>query len=52
MATDKSTDWKSESLKHKTKRLTHAGRQANIAAKIKKFKASGGVQEESDEEDD
>jgi len=46
--TDKSTDWKSESVKHKAKRLTHAQRQANIAAKIEKFKASGGVAEEDD----
>jgi len=43
--TDKSKDWKSESVKHKAKRLTHAQRQANIAAKIEKFKASGGVKE-------
>lgn len=50
-ATDKSTDWKSESVKHKDTRLTHAQRQANIAAKIEKFKASGGV-EKDDEEDD
>jgi len=49
--TDKSKDWKSESVKHKAKRLTHAQRQANIAAKIEKFKASGGVKE-NDEEDE
>jgi len=49
--TDKSKDWKSESVKHKAKRLTHAQRQANIAAKIEKFKASGGA-EENEEEDD
>jgi large subunit ribosomal protein L5e len=49
--TDKSTDWKSESVKHKAKRLTHKQRQDNIAAKIEKFKASGGVKVD-DEEDD
>jgi len=49
--TDKSTDWKSESVKHKAKKLTHAQRQANIATKIEKFKA-GGVQEGDDEEED
>ena len=48
--TDKSTNWKSESVKHKAKRLTQAQRQANIAAKIEKFKVSGGVVE-ADEED-
>ena len=48
--TDKSTDWKSESAKHKAKRLTHAQRQANIATKIAKFKANGGV--ENDDGDD
>ena len=47
----KSTDWKSESVKNKAKKLTHAQCQANIAAKIEKFKAGGGV-EEADEEDD
>jgi len=51
-ATDKSKDWKPESVKHKTQRLTHAQRQANIAAKIEKFKASGGVQENDEEDED
>ena len=36
---------------HKAKKLTHAQCQANIAAKIEKFKVGGGV-EEADEEDD
>ena len=39
-----------QSVKHKAKRLTQAQRQANIAAKIEKFKVSGGVVE-ADEED-
>ncbi|EDR12868.1 60S ribosomal protein L5 [Laccaria bicolor S238N-H82] len=48
--TDKSQDWRSESVKHKDKKLTHAQRQANIAAKIEKFKA-GGDAGADDEED-
>jgi len=50
--TDKSKDWKSETVKYKAKRLTHAERQANIATKIEKFKASGGAQDKEDEEED
>jgi large subunit ribosomal protein L5e len=46
--TDKSKDWKSESLKYKTKRLTHAQRQANIASKIEKFKAGGDAADDDD----
>lgn len=49
--TDKSQDWKAESLKYKTKKLTHAERQANIAAKIEKFKA-GGASADADEDED
>jgi large subunit ribosomal protein L5e len=48
--TEKSKDWKSESVKFKSKRLTHAQRQANIASKIEKFKAGGDVAD--DDEDD
>jgi large subunit ribosomal protein L5e len=44
-------DWKSESVKHKDKKLTYAQRQANIATKIEKFKASGGVKEDNEEDD-
>jgi large subunit ribosomal protein L5e len=47
--TEKSKDWKAEGLKFKTKKLTHAERQARIAAKIEKFKAGGG---DADEEED
>nr|GAT59470.1 60S ribosomal protein [Mycena chlorophos] len=50
--TDKSTDWKAESLKHKTYKLTLEQRRANIAAKIEKFKAGGFDAEEEAEEDD
>ncbi|KAF8076450.1 hypothetical protein FPV67DRAFT_1618206 [Lyophyllum atratum] len=50
--TDKSTDWKSECTKYRTKRLTHAERQARIAAKIEKFKAGGAAQDEEDEDEE
>lgn len=50
--TEKTKDWKSESLKFKTKRLTLAQRQANIAAKIEKFKAGGDVAGDDDDDDE
>jgi large subunit ribosomal protein L5e len=46
--TEKSQDWKAESLKHKVHKLTLEQRRANIAAKIEKFQA-GGDEEEDDE---
>ncbi|KAJ3528512.1 hypothetical protein NMY22_g9385 [Coprinellus aureogranulatus] len=46
--TDKSKDWKAESLKYKVNRLTLAERKARIAAKIEKFQSTGAL--ESDEE--
>ncbi|KIM46136.1 hypothetical protein M413DRAFT_441200 [Hebeloma cylindrosporum] len=49
--TEKSKDWKAESLKYQTKKLTHAQRQANIAAKIEKFKAGGSADADEEEED-
>lgn len=48
--TEKSKDWKSESTQYRDKRLTHAQRQANIAAKIEKFKAGGDVEDDEDDE--
>ncbi|KAJ7276451.1 hypothetical protein B0H12DRAFT_23467 [Mycena haematopus] len=48
--TDKSKDWKSESLKYRSKKLTYAERKQNIATKIEKFKA-GGDAAEADEDD-
>jgi large subunit ribosomal protein L5e len=48
---DKSKDWKSESLKHRSRKLTHAQRQENIAAKIEIFKA-GGQAVDIDEDDE
>ena len=47
---DKSNDWKSETKKHMTPRLTHAQRQERIAAKIEKFKAGGDDDDEDDDE--
>lgn len=49
--TEKATDWKAESLKHKVHRLTLEQRREQIAARIEKFKAGGGVEEEEEEED-
>lgn len=48
--TEKTKDWKTETLKYKTKKLTHAERQANIAAKIEKFHAGGAAEEDEDED--
>ena len=50
-ATDKSKDWKAETLKYRVPKLTLEQRQANIATKIEKFKSGGeaGDEEEDDE---
>ncbi|KAJ7638862.1 hypothetical protein FB45DRAFT_904087 [Roridomyces roridus] len=48
--TDKSQDWKAESAKYRTPKLTYAQRKANIAAKIEKFQAGGDAIEEDDDE--
>lgn len=53
--TEKTKDWKAESLKHKKHRLTYDERKAAIQAKIEAFKTSGGgeaAEEDEDEEDD
>ncbi|KAJ8515062.1 hypothetical protein ONZ45_g7467 [Pleurotus djamor] len=50
--TEKSTDWKAESLKYHVPKLTLAQRQERIAAKIEKFQASGGAMDEDDDEED
>ncbi len=44
--TEKTKDWKAESLKYKVKRLTLEGRREKIAARIEKFKAGGGNKDE------
>lgn len=49
---DKSKDWKAESLKYKQTRLTREQRQERIAAKIEAFKSGGGAGEEADEDDE
>jgi len=49
--TDKSKDYKAESLKYRTRKLTYDQRKERIAAKIEKFKA-GGLDEAKDDEDD
>ncbi|RDB22682.1 60S ribosomal protein L5-B [Hypsizygus marmoreus] len=48
--TEKSKDWKAESEQYRTKKLTLAQRQANIAAKIEKFKAGGDAEDDEDDE--
>jgi large subunit ribosomal protein L5e len=45
-ASDKSKDWKAESQKHRSKKLTLEQRRERIAAKIEKFKAGGGDEDE------
>jgi large subunit ribosomal protein L5e len=49
---EKSQDWKAESLKHREKRLTLEQRRERIQAKISAFQAGGGAAAEEDEEDD
>ncbi|KAF8558763.1 hypothetical protein OG21DRAFT_1503715 [Imleria badia] len=50
--TEKTTDWKAESLKYKKPRLTYEQRKAAIQAKINAFKESGGDAEEGEDDDD
>lgn len=52
--TEKTQDWKAETLKYKKIRLTDEQRKAAIQAKIEAFKASGGAEaaEEEDDEDE
>jgi len=52
--TEKKKDWKAESKKYATPRLTLDQRKANIQTKIEAFKASGGAaaDEDEDEEED
>ena len=47
--TEKSKDWKAETLKYKTPRLTYEQRKERIAEKIEKFK-SGAIEVDEDEE--
>jgi large subunit ribosomal protein L5e len=51
--TDKEKDWRAESKKYSTTRLTLEQRKAKIQTKIETFKASGGAAaDEDDDEDD
>ncbi|KAI0787225.1 hypothetical protein BC629DRAFT_1515716 [Irpex lacteus] len=50
--TEKTKDWKAETLKYKTHRLTLEQRRERIAEKIAKFQATGGAAEEEEEEDE
>lgn len=50
--TEKSQDWKAESLKHKTHRLTHEQRMENVQTKIKAFQAGRGAEAEMEEDDE
>ena len=49
--TEKTKDWKSETMKYRTPKLTLAQRKANIAAKIEKFHAGGGEEDEDVEDE-
>ena len=49
---EKTQDWKAESLKYKVHRRTHAERKAAIQAKIEAFQANGGAEEEEEEEEE
>jgi large subunit ribosomal protein L5e len=50
--TDKAKDWRAESKKYATPRLTLEQRKARIQAKIEAFKTSGGAVAEEEEEEE
>jgi len=50
--TEKTKDWKAESKKYATPRLTLEQRKAKIQSKIEAFKANGGEAADDDEEED
>jgi len=50
--TDKAKDWRAESKKYATARLTLEQRKAKIQTKIEAFKASGGAAAEEDEDEE
>jgi large subunit ribosomal protein L5e len=50
--TEKTKDWKAESKKYSTTRLTLEQRKANIQAKIESFKTNGGDAADEDEGED
>ena len=49
--TEKEKDWKAESLKYKTHRLTHEQRKERIQAKIKAFQSGVEAGAEMDEDE-
>ncbi|TFK55915.1 hypothetical protein OE88DRAFT_1622060 [Heliocybe sulcata] len=49
---DKTTDWKAESLKYKSRKLTLEQRRERIQAKIEAFQANGGAAAEAEEGED
>lgn len=50
--TEKTKDWKAESKKYSTPRLTLEQRKARIQERIEAFKANGGDAADEDEEED
>jgi large subunit ribosomal protein L5e len=50
--TEKTKDWKAESAKHRTPKLTYEQRKERIQAKIDAFQASGGAAAEEEEDED
>lgn len=48
---EKTKDWKAETLKYKTHRLTHEQRKTAIEAKIQAFKAGGDAVVEDDDDE-
>ena len=50
--TEKTKDWKAETLKYKVNRLTLEQRKAKIQEKIEAFQAGAGAEEEAEDEDE
>ena len=50
--TDKAKDWKAETKKFSTPKLTLAQRKERIQAKIEAFQATGGADADDEEDDD
>jgi large subunit ribosomal protein L5e len=51
-SSEKTKDWKAETLKYKKPRLTHEQRKTAIEAKIQTFKAGGDAMATADDDDD
>lgn len=50
--TDKTKDWKAETKKYSTPKLTLAQRKERIQAKIEAFQATGGAEADEEDEDE